>query len=372
MEMQVDNMETNSVVEPKNKKKPFRSGYLVGILLFLIICLMGGLTYYVLKDNGVDLLSGTAKTNTTNTSSNNSESTDTACKEDSDSTDNSCDVALTNSGWSLYSIPDYDFSVEIPSYTLTQKIGGVDTTSVWSVGHRTSPANVSVYTNYLHSAYISFYPTSIPEGSGCGEGCVKEHIFNINIYTNTGSKDINDVKTTFQNQWKSLYKDGIVSVDGNITTKWGTSVWKYSSQMIGGTLNGYLVATKSFVYDITYSISDNPSASTQIAQKVLDSMKFEMASPSSSSNNVTVDVTYQGSGSSIASEYSDQVYFQGNGDSDSTSKVYFLPASKISLDSSKIGKAFKLTYDSSKTTSTGVAAGTSYLKISGTFSYVQQ
>lgn len=59
MESQIeDSMENSSSVnlEPKREiSQPRKSGFL-WIMVFLIICLAGGLTYYVLKDNEIDLL----------------------------------------------------------------------------------------------------------------------------------------------------------------------------------------------------------------------------------------------------------------------------------------------------------------------------
>lgn len=58
----------NSAVE---SRKRFNSGpYVVGILLFLVICLLFALTYFILKDNGINLFSNeTATTESTNNSS---------------------------------------------------------------------------------------------------------------------------------------------------------------------------------------------------------------------------------------------------------------------------------------------------------------
>ena len=51
----------------RKRKLPFDSGYTVGILLFLVICLLGAVGYFVLRDNGIDLFcSNKTTTNTTN------------------------------------------------------------------------------------------------------------------------------------------------------------------------------------------------------------------------------------------------------------------------------------------------------------------
>jgi len=70
--------EPTPITQPQKEKK----SYIVGLLLFLIICLLGGLTYYVLKDRGIDLLSNitgskdtTVDTDTTTTESNDTTTT---------------------------------------------------------------------------------------------------------------------------------------------------------------------------------------------------------------------------------------------------------------------------------------------------------
>ncbi len=85
METQIENsMESPAPValEPKVEiSKPSKRGF-VGIMIFLIICLIGGLTYYVLKDNGIDLLSGIIKTDTASDKTDTTTDTDTQVKED--------------------------------------------------------------------------------------------------------------------------------------------------------------------------------------------------------------------------------------------------------------------------------------------------
>lgn len=348
------------------KKKLFSSGFVVGLFLCLVICLIAALTYYVLKDNGIDLFS-TKTEETSTTGDNSSSSTDsTVCSD----TGSSCKVALSNTGWSLFSLPDDDFSVEIPSYSMTQKIGSETVPSVWKVWHTETSDTSKYYDDYIHTVNIAFYPTYIPEGTGCGQGCVKEDFINLNIYKNTGEKDLGAVVNTYKSKYETIHEDDGTLTGSNVT-KYDTTVWAYKNVMPGGSWNGYLVVTSDYVYDIYYYLSTSPSDAYQVAQKVLDSMKFEDKSPSStaSTNDVTVSVTYEGSASAISSDYSDMVYFQGSGDYDSTSRVYLIPASKVSLGTSQLGKSYSLTYDSLKTTSKGVAAGTNYLTIDGTFSY---
>lgn len=274
-------METSQVssVQPdikvvEVKKKPFNGGFVVGMLLFLIICLFGGLTYFVLKDRGINLLSSTQNTSTnpkdvvkeTDTTKNTPE-----CPKD----ETKCAINLENSGWSLYSLPEYGFSMEIPSYTMTAKIGTEDVASVWKVGHSTTNSRgYSLYSDYLHSVNATFYPTYIPEGTGCGQGCVKEHSIYVNIHENKGSKEISEVKDIYYANWKKSISTTEGTMEGSIVSKWGMNVWSFKEEMIGGTSKGYLIATKGYVYEIKYYFSTEPAISAQTAQKVLDSIKF--------------------------------------------------------------------------------------------------
>jgi hypothetical protein len=221
-----------------------------------------------------------SKTTGTSTTSDNSSSTSTATTC-STNTNTSCDITLTNTDWSLFSLPAYDFSVEVPSYTMTQKIGTDTVPSSWRVGHEIDSTLGTGYDNYLHTVSISFYPSYIPEGTGCDQGCVKEQEFGINIYKNSGNKSLSDVKDAYTQKWmtanKDVFDEGVENFTGDITQQWSRDVFKYSIQTPGGTTNGYLVVTKDYVYEVSYFFSTTPSDSYQIAQKVLDSMKFESA-----------------------------------------------------------------------------------------------
>jgi hypothetical protein len=284
----VENNEQISAPEPisipdnqsseEKKGRASKSGPIVAILVFFIVVLVCGLTYFVLKDRGINLLSGIVKDSTTNTktsTTDESKTEDTTCTTDTESTTNDCTVALDNAGWVLFNVPSYKFSVEIPSYGMTQEIGTENVGSVWKAWHSTSLNGMpSLYSDYLHSVNITFYPLYIPEGTGCGQGCVDEHNFRIDIYNNKGGKDLVSVKNQINTAWKALY-DQEATLTWESSNKWGKDVQKFNASLIGGYEDGYLVVTKDYVYDITYFISASPAESYQVAQKVLDSMKFE-------------------------------------------------------------------------------------------------
>lgn len=343
------------VVQPKKGKSPFNNGYVVGLFLFLVLCLLGALGYYVLKDNGINLFSNKVNTNT---------DTNTTCTTDTNNTTNTTCTAesLDNTGWALFSLPAYDFSVEMPSYTMTQKIGTENVGSAWKAWHSATVNGDSLYPNYLHTVNLAFYPLYIPEGTGCGQGCVQEHTIAVNIYKNDGSKDLNAVKSTYSANWTPKLSSAN-DLTGSVVTKWGMNVWEFTAAREGGSTKGYLVVTKSYVYEISYFFSTTPVASSQIALQVFDSMKFEK------STDTAVSVVYRGDASTISSDYANYVYFQQQSGTDSA-KVYLIAKSNVTLDSSKIGKTYLLTYTTA--TDSGVASGTSYWKITGTFTYVQQ
>jgi hypothetical protein len=291
MEEAVKTEEPSTMVSSTvESKKRFNSGpYVVGILLFLVVCLLAALTYFILKDNGIDLFS--TKTENTSTigdsstradSSSSSTTTNTTTCSDSDK---DCKVAVTNSGWALFSLPEYNFSVEIPTYTLMQTLGGESVESYWKVWHT---ANISStgnyhYDNYVHTVYANFLPSYIPaNASGCGEGCFNEDTIYVDIFKNVGGKDINVVKPVFIT---NLTNSGVGNITGSIESKWGLNVWHFTGEYGSGSgLSGYLVVTKDYVYDISYLLSTTPADSYAVAQKVFDSMKFEDTSSSTDAN----------------------------------------------------------------------------------------
>lgn len=359
------------IKEPQ-KRKFVESKTMVIVLIVLIVCLMCGLTYYILKDNGINLIPGTAKSETTTNTSEDANTTNTTCQSDGTTAENNCDLTATNSGWALFSLAEDDFSVEIPNYWPKLTLGGEQVDYKWAFKPYQSVSTdiTGLLPDYLDSVSISFMPSYLPSSVACGGFCVKQHEMIINIYANKSGKSLNEIGYAYVANWTKLNSDEIINIaDLGNAKKWGRDVATYRKNFIETSYDVYLVVTKNFVYEVSYHISSDPTESQTVGQKVLDSMKFENASPVSSKVDGTVDVTYMGSGSAISSQYSDMVYFQGAGDYDSTAVVYLIPASKISLSNSSVGKKYSLTYDSSKTTGMGAAAGTSYLEITGTFSY---
>jgi len=269
MESQIENsMENSSSADSEPKREisqPRKSGFL-WIMIFLIICLAGGLTYYVLKDNVVDLSSSIPSTKETGTTDNKQ------CPE--------CKIDPTNSGWSLFTVPGYNLSVEIPTYTLTQKLESENIPSVWKVWYNNT-ALVSYLDDYIGTMNVHFYPTRIPEGMRCGQGCVGEHTIYVNIHTNTNTQNLASAMSSYRTKWEKMYVEGSggdiksTNLKGETVSKWNTDVWSFRYELPGGTWKGYLVVKDGYIYDVEYYLSDTPKASYDIALKVLDSLKFE-------------------------------------------------------------------------------------------------
>ncbi len=352
---QVDVVEEEAPVEKiKNTKKPFKSGYVVGLLLFLVVCLIGGLTYFVLKERGIDLLVKDVEDNDIEAQQ--------MCTTGSE--EGSCKVALDNKGWALFSLPDYEFSVEVPSYTATQKLGGYDVDYKWTYEQGVETVNIFLpLDDYVRTVKMSYYPENIPADAevGGGGGSLNEHSIKVNIIQNKAHKSVLDVSKQYKDNFDTEIGDGgEVKLTGEIANKWGMNVWSYVADYIESKGNGFLVVTDNYIYDISYHISTEPVASVQIAQKILDSMKFEKSSDTS------VSVVYMGDGGDVSKKFVDYVYFLES----AKMKAFLIDKKDVILDESKIGKTFLLTYDVA--TNDMTVGDTSYWIVSGAFTYVQQ
>lgn len=345
-------------------KKASKNGPVVVILVILVIALMCGLTYFVLKDRGIDLLSGIIKDTNSNTDTNTTDETENnTCDTDSETT-NDCKMKLDNSGWALFSMPEYGYSVEVPSYSAVQELnGGEDVKFVWSFGQNTvkdSP-EATLISNYLRTASISYYPIYIPEGVACGGFCLDQHEFRIHAFQNSNGKTLAQVSQEYIAGFNANEASESVSIStGKMVSKWETEVFEYEVNYTGADYMGYIVVTKDYIFNMIYHISSEPAASVQIAQKVLDSMKFEIIP------EISVSTIYMGDAGAISKKYASYDYFLG----DSATKAYLVDKDDITLDSTKIGKMFTLKY--SEVAKEGSIGSTDYYSIEGTFTYDQQ
>lgn len=192
-------------------------------------------------------------------------------------------VALENEGWALYSIPEYRFSVEIPSYAMMQELGveEKDVYSYWSIKQSEDPFvehfDLHWYSDIngdlLRVVQLSFYPFSIPESVACGQGCVREH--SITVYIFDDSKTFSEIKELYIKELTEVNDSEMTGAEFEETEKWGYDTLHFTEISPGGEVSGYVLNTGERTYHLSYFLSETPEESLEVAQKVLGSMKFE-------------------------------------------------------------------------------------------------
>jgi hypothetical protein len=247
-------------------------------MVILVICLVLGLTYYVLKDRGINLLSGIVKdtTNEDRTTTEESKTENTECTTTGTETKD-CTVALDNAGWALYSLPQYHLSVEVPNYWPTINIFDEDIAYRWTYKHyKSTDIDTNVLPNYQYDLLVAFGPYKVPEKAACGGFCLHEHQIAVSIYTNSDHKSFEQVSALFYSNYaKELDGEMNGIIDNGSAKKWGMDVQQYTLNLGGTQQHIYLVVKSDYIYNVTYFISAEPAESQIIGQKVLDSMKFE-------------------------------------------------------------------------------------------------
>lgn len=250
-EQEEANSKEKSVVKKKNKAFPI----IVGILLLLILGVGG---YYVYTQYFVD------------TEDNNKE-------EDITVTDNDCEeYNMKNSGWALFSLPEYEFSAEISPYRMNKTIDG--SLIEWGWTAKILQNDDSLYPNYLTDVHLEFYPDETYNVFGCGGGCAQEHMIYIEIYENEGAKSLNDVKTIY---FENVKNDGaknnyIPTITEQEEEKWGHKVITFieSAPADFDNYDGHIIVNSKYVYIVRYFRSLTPTESYQESQKVIDSFEF--------------------------------------------------------------------------------------------------
>lgn len=256
-------------VEKLTQKKSKAFPIIIGILFFLIIG-MGG--YYVYKQYFEEELESQEISEENKT------------EEDNEDIEEEDVYTLKNDGWGLFSLPQYDLSIEVPSYTMVRSEPYHDGETLlyrdvkWSWTAKISDYKNSFYPNYLTTASLSFYPESADDLFNCGGGCADEHYINVFIFSNEGSKSLSEVKDVY---FANIISNGeendyVPEIDEKEETKWGHQVITYTETTPSdfGELNGHIVVNSKFVYIVQYYLSSSPEASFAIAQKAIDSIEI--------------------------------------------------------------------------------------------------
>lgn len=260
------------------KENSSKSRYVVGMLIFLVVALICGLTYFVLKDRGIDLLSIMQKKTETNTGTgdqNNNVGWQASQLEDG------YVITSNKEGWSKYSLDDYGLYFSLPkSFIMTQKVKDVDYDAQWEVSEEFNKISDDYFDNYIGTVYISLKPQIDAKAIEiCAYDCIRDYEFTMRVYTNQSRMDIGMAKSKYVNSWQSRYGN-ISAAEGGISvndvSKWEREVLEYRDTLIEGGNNGYVIVTDTYIYDVaTTGMSERiPSAAYNMAWSILDSLKF--------------------------------------------------------------------------------------------------
>ncbi len=260
-EQEGSNSKEVAVVKKKSKVFPI----VVSILLLLILGVGG---YYVYNQYFVDREDNIIKNNN-----------EEEIVEDEDivETKNDCEeYIMKNSGWALFSLPEYEFSAEISPYRMNKTIEGE--LIEWGWTPKILENDDSLYPNYLTDVHLEFYPEETYNAFNCGSGCAQEHMIYIEIYENQGAKSLNDVKTIY---FENVKNDGaknnyIPTITEQEEEKWGHNVITFieSAPADFDNYDGHIIVNSKFVYIVRYFRSLTPTESYQESQKVIDSFEF--------------------------------------------------------------------------------------------------
>lgn len=178
---------------------------------------------------------------------------------------------VTNKGWSLFYDPDLKVSIEVPNFVAN--VAGGSSKSEWSPKIDTSNTE-SYFGKQIKTVSLDFWPANTSDLGGCGGGCWGEHHVTVTGYENKDNLTLDKVKDAFVSKIQSLSDEETTNVETKLLTKWDNQTYSYSWAIMDGTIEGYLLVKNGMIYDIEYFFSDSNIESKNIAQKVLDSIKF--------------------------------------------------------------------------------------------------
>lgn len=278
-----DSVESNSFLPEKDvaKGKSFLK-YLVVILVFLVIILSGVLTFLYVQ-GALDGLLGKIATQEEEQIE---EVEDVITDEVLDLEESDNTIVLSNSGWGLFSLPEYGFSVEIPDYVGYQDFpvnvyGGQeidkDVPLYWAVKHGDTafPERYifdDLYTSLVHHIKVSFYPDRVPLEIAC-TGCIEEHYIDVYVYRENA--DFEEVEEIYSGEVSKMTSETDCSGGYSVEEKWDLDVLAYDLNCVGGKLQGYALSSDGYVFLVVSRLVPNSQLdSYKVALKVLDSMKF--------------------------------------------------------------------------------------------------
>ncbi|MDD3474989.1 MAG: hypothetical protein PHP08_03795 [Candidatus Dojkabacteria bacterium] len=272
----MENTPKREVVQPKEKKQSNSIvGLLVGVVSFLFLLVILGIIF-IFTDLGNSLIEKVQEIK-------NVESVEEKTLEEE--TPETEEVTLENEGWSLYSIPEYGFSVEIPGTSVYNS--EFDQYMRWEVSRG---KEYSSEKDSLDSLHINYYPSGFsPDARGCGQGCNGELQIAVYIYDKETQYNLAEVKIDKQEEldnWNGMWEEdeGYEAVVLEDYVKdpdpFNDSFWCVNLPKIAdGNFRECYIETNGYLIEIIHtglnsSESGTDSMNTEL-YNILKSMKFE-------------------------------------------------------------------------------------------------
>lgn len=280
----MENTPKQEVVQPKEKKQSNSIvGLLVGVVSFLFLLVILGIIF-IFTDLGNSLIEKVQEIK-------NVESVEEETLEEE--TPETEEVTLENEGWSLYSIPEYGFSVEIPNTTYEMeydKDKNLFVNERWEIARMDIPdGSMRGNTEIIEEISIKYRPTYLPEAlQVCSPKCTGDLYITMFVYNKTEDKNLDKIIAEKEAQ----FDDFVDSYPGDIDISW-EDYYKYDNtisegawcvvmpNMAGDDANDCYVETNDRLFEIMYEGDSRVSGdfldiqTFQEAEKIVNSMKFE-------------------------------------------------------------------------------------------------
>jgi hypothetical protein len=273
----MENTPKEKAPQPKEpKKKGSITGLLVGVIVFLFLTMVG-ILLFVFTDLGNTLYNQVKVEEGTQT--------EVGEQEETEDIEDIEIVSLENEGWALYSIPEYGFSVEIPS--TSEYHNEFDQYMRWEI----SRSKINKFSqDSLEQIHLDYYPSGFsPQAGGCGQGCHGEIQITVNYYDKDTQYDLESMKAekrasivNWNKQWEQDEGYEPVTIEDYMedSDPFGENVWCVNLPGIADSnfrecyfeKGDYLIEIVHTGLDLTDFGTDVKSSDLY---NILNSMKFE-------------------------------------------------------------------------------------------------
>ncbi|KKP42997.1 MAG: hypothetical protein UR34_C0008G0006 [candidate division WS6 bacterium GW2011_GWC1_33_20] len=207
------------------------------------------------------------------------------CENDSD--DEGVNSAiLKNEGWALYQLPEFGFTVELPSYSYNNidvLEDGIDESyrNVWSI-YSYDPDNSSMldggdtFPGFEKKVGLRYFPLETLD-LGTESNYYEGAIITISFYRNEESLSIEQIEKEYYNKTYQDAKDNIVALE-NYQAKFvsisGNDAFTYSYSYGMYSPEGYILLNNDYIIELTKFV-DSQGEALEVVNKVLDSISFK-------------------------------------------------------------------------------------------------